>query len=250
MKKILLSALLCGSLFAQDITIDKNTEAGKIILNADKEYKEYLIKLAEKGQLVDVIYQQEMEIRTLKQAVAKLIKENAKINFPKETNAISVKTDSLAKTADALDATVGVKGEYPLQKMKETKSFHNHDEMIKNGGSHPDMNKGCDFHKKHKNFDPEKMKQVKKDFKEFMKEKKNKNENSVSLNTGELKEYKIDTKKLNIHSSPNENSITEVELNRGEKIIVENFTEEGWVKIKDGGWVKGYLLYPKYLPSK
>ena len=210
MKKILLSALLCGSLFAQDITIDKNTEAGKIILNADKEYKEYLIKLAEKGQLVDVIYQQEMEIRTLKQAVAKLIKENAKINFPKETNAISVKTDSLAKTADALDATVGVKGEYPLQKMK----------------------------------------QVKKDFKEFMKEKKNKNENSISVNTGELKEYKIDTKKLNIHSSPNENSITEVELNRGEKIIVENFTKEGWAKIKDGGWVKGYLLYPKYLPSK
>lgn len=48
MKKILLSALLCGSLFAQDITIDKNSEAGKIILNADKEYKEYLIKLAEK----------------------------------------------------------------------------------------------------------------------------------------------------------------------------------------------------------
>lgn len=210
MKKILLSALLCGSLFAQDITIDKNTEAGKIILNADKEYKEYLIKLAEKGQLVDVIYQQEMEIRTLKQAVAKLIKENAKVNFPKETNAIAVKTDSLAKTADALDATVGVKGECPLQKMK----------------------------------------QVKKDFKEFMKEKKNKNENSVSLNTGELKEYKIDTKKLNIHSSPNENSITEVELNRGEKIIVENFTKEGWAKIKDGGWVKGYLLYPKYLPSK
>ena len=227
MKKILLSALLCGSLFAQDITIDKNSEAGKIILNADKEYKEYLIKLAEKGQLVDVIYQQEMEIRTLKQAVAKLIKENAKINFPKETNAISVKTDSLAKTADALDATVGV-----------------------NGGSHPDMNKGYDFHKKHENFDPEKMKQVKKDFKEFMKEKKNKNENSVSVNTGELKEYKIDTKKLNIHSSPNENSITEVELNRGEKIIVENFTKEGWAKIKDGGWVKGYLLYPKYLPSK
>ena len=83
-----------------------------------------------------------------------------------------------------------------------------------------------------------------------MKEKKNKNENSVSVNTGELKEYKIDTKKLNIHSSPNENSITEVELNRGEKIIVEKFTKEGWVKIKDGGWVKGYLLYPIYLPSK
>lgn len=239
MKKILLSALLCGSLFAQNITIDKNSEAGKIILNADKEYKEYLIKLAEKGQLVDVIYQQEMEIRTLKQAVAKLIKENAKINFPKETNAISVKTDSLAKTADALDATVGVKDECPLQKMKDAKSFH-----------HPDMNKGCAFHEKHKNFDPEKMKQVKKDFKEFMKEKKNKNENSISVNTGELKEYKIDTKKLNIHSSPNENSITEVELNRGEKIIVENFTKEGWAKIKDGGWVKGYLLYPKYLPSK
>ena len=235
MKKILLSALLCGSLFAQNITVDKNTEAGKIILNADKEYKEYLIKLAEKGQLVDVIYQQEMEIRTLKQAVAKLIKENAKINFPKETNAIAVKTDSLAKTADALDATVGVKGECPLQKMKDAKSSHHYDDATAG------VKGECPL---------QKMKQVKKDFKEFMKEKKNKNENSVSVNTGELKEYKIDTKKLNIHSSPNENSITEVELNRGEKIIVENFTKEGWAKIKDGGWVKGYLLYPKYLPSK
>lgn len=246
MKKILLSALLCGSLFAQNITIDKNSEAGKIILNADKEYKEYLIKLAEKGQLVDVIYQQEMEIRTLKQAVAKLIKENAKVNFPKETNAISVKVDSLAKTADALDATAGIKGECPLQKMKETKCSNHHDEMIKNDGFHPDINKGCDFHKKHKNFDPEKMKQLKKDFKEFVKEKKNEN----FSNAGELKEYKINTKKLNIYSTPNEESITEVELNRGEKIIVENFTKEGWAKIKDGGWVKGYLLYPKYLPSK
>lgn len=248
MKKILLSALLCGSLFAQDITIDKNSEAGKIILNADKEYKEYLIKLAEKGQLVDVIYQQEMEIRTLKQAVAKLIKENAKVNFPQETNAISVKADALAKTADALDATAGIKSECPLHKMKmkETKCDTHHNEMIKNDGFHPDMNKGCDFHKKHKNFDPEKMKQLKKDFKEFVKEKKNEN----FSNAGELKEYKINTKKLNIYSTPNEESITEVELNRGEKIIVEKFTKEGWVKIKDGGWVKGYLLYPIYLPTK
>lgn len=224
MKKILLSALLCGSLFAQDITIDKNSEAGKIILNADKEYKEYLIKLAEKGQLVDVIYQQEMEIRTLKQAVAKLIKENAKVNFPKETNAISVKADSLAKTAEDLDATAGIKGECPLHKMKETKCETHHNEMIKNGGFHPDM---------------------KKDFKEFVKEKKNEN----FSNAGELKEYKINTKKLNIYSTPNEESITEVELNRGEKILSEKFTKEGWIKIKDGGWVKGYLLYPIYLPT-
>lgn len=248
MKKILLSALLCGSLFAQNISIDKNSEAGKIILNADKEYKEYLIKLAEKGQLVDVIYQQEMEIRTLKQAVAKLIKENAKVNFPKETNAIAVKADSLAKTADALGATAGIKDECPLHKMKmkETKCDAHNNEMIKNGGFHPDMNKGCDFHKKHKNFDPEKMKQLKKDFKESVKEKKNEN----FSNAGKLKEYSINTKKLNIYSTPNENSITEVELNRGEKIIVEKFTKEGWVKIKDGGWVKGYLLYPTYLPTK
>ena len=231
MKKILLSALLCGSLFAQDITIDKNTEAGKIILNADKEYKEYLIKLAEKGQLVDVIYQQEMEIRTLKQAVAKLIKENAKINFPKETNAIAVKTDSLAKTADALDATVGVKGECPLQKMKDAKSSHHYDDATAG------VKGECPL---------QKMKQVKKDFKEFVKEKKNEN----FSNAGELKEYKINTKKINIYSTPNEESITEVELNRGEKILVEKFTKEGWVKIKDGGWVKGYLLYPIYLPSK
>ena len=90
------------------------------------------------------------------------------------------------------------------------------------------------------------MKQLKKDFKEFVKEKKNEN----FSNAGELKEYKINTKKLNIYSTPNEESITEVELNRGEKILAEKFTKEGWIKIKDGGWVKGYLLYPIYLPTK
>ena len=98
MKKIIISSLLIGcSLFANEIVIDKNSNVGQVILNSDKEYKEYLSKIYANKNLEDIIYKHECDINMLKDAVAKLIlmMEKGK-DIKVETTAVSKELNRIA----------------------------------------------------------------------------------------------------------------------------------------------------------
>lgn len=94
---IILSSFLVGNLFANDIVIDKDSEAGKIILTSDKEYKDYLLKISTNKDLEKLLYKQECDINMLKTAVAKLIQNVDKLNLDKE------KLEKITKDIKSID---------------------------------------------------------------------------------------------------------------------------------------------------
>lgn len=81
---IILSSFLVSNLFANDVVIDKNSEAGKIILTSDKEYKDYLLEISTNKNLEKLLYKQECDINMLKSAVAKLIQNVDRLNLDKQ----------------------------------------------------------------------------------------------------------------------------------------------------------------------
>lgn len=114
-KGILISAILstvfCSGLIAEDLNlvdnkniyIDINTKPGAILLESEKEYKQYLIdkmkKTEEDNRRIAQLSKNCDDIAMLKSAVAKLITDNKEINSTKES------LISLEKRVDDLNET-------------------------------------------------------------------------------------------------------------------------------------------------
>ncbi len=221
LKTILLSCLVSVSLFGNEIIIDKNSETGKVILNSDKEYKEYLTKIYANKNLEDIIYKHECDINMLKEAVAKLILALEKgANVNSELNAVSKKIIELENENKKLKDKL----ELPIEKQKIL------EEAVE--GNFQKTEKSCVKEKVIKEY---KLKDIKHSY----------------INIIPDKTFKAQVQTLTVFKLPIVNSETEsFTLSKGENFVADKYTKAGWVHIKSGGWVRGYEVYPKVLEEK
>lgn len=68
----------------------------------------------------------------------------------------------------------------------------------------------------------------------------------------EPQKFKIASNNVYEYKNPilNSKKSKEVSLKKGSYIEGDMFTKAGWVHVKDGGWIKGYLVFPKVLQKK
>lgn len=122
---MVLSTLLAGNLLAKDIIIDKESEAGKIILTSDKEYKDYLLKISTHKNLEQLLYKQECDINMLKTAVAKLIQNVDRLNLDrKELSNITEDINKIDINQKILEKNIYKKENIKSEKKTECKKVY------------------------------------------------------------------------------------------------------------------------------
>lgn len=222
MKKVILSSLLlASSIFANEIVIDKNSKTGQVILNSDKEYKEYLSKIYANKNLEDILYKHECDLNMLKEAVAKLILTiEKKGNIEKEVKTVSEDLIKMSEEHGKLKARV-----------TDSESRKPTLEEFLVGQKAQKVEKKCRIEKRpveYKNSD------IKHSF----------------INIIPDKEFKSQVKALQVYKIPSlKSEKIEKTLSFNENFLGDKYTKAGWVHIKDTGWVKGYEIYPKVMPE-
>lgn len=62
--------------------------------------------------------------------------------------------------------------------------------------------------------------------------------------------FMVNSDNFYIYSEPNKRSEKKEKVGKGAFLKINKIDENGWAYVKDFGWVRGYLLYPKIAPTK
>lgn len=270
---IVLASLLVGGLSAEEIEaggktvyINVDTKAGAELLKSEQEYKSYLDKKAEiteaEKERSSQLKKNCQDINSLKLAVAKLIVEFDKlksegkdsrekiaeidqafkmfkeaetretVEIKKEMSNISEKAEGAMKAANNVNVAKEISMAEDVAEVDNTikESASNKKELAKIEMSKEVKAKTVCTTKVVRTIDPKKIKQ--------------------SYYDMEDKEFKVIRKFAKIYEYPALGLESIGQLKRGETFIGDMYTAAGWVHIKNGGWVKGYLLNPQVLYNK
>ncbi len=230
----LLSLALCSSLFSAELSGEQNVfptnsvnkepavlnhqdnTSNRKIVETVEQYKAYMderdaIRIKEEQKRILQMNEQSCDINKLKSAVAKIIK----------------RLDSMDQNNSSTDITA-LKDKIKMLELQmnfSQKNDFNEPKKICSTKKIPVKSKGLNLGS---NIDNE----------------------SSYLKFKELKTFKTQYE-IPTYKYPAVNSeILEKRLKTNEEFKADMYTKFGWVHIENGGWVKGYALSPRFMPSK
>lgn len=213
----------CGSLFISALFLGTNINAQSISIDTiEVKEKTYIAAagiddvsvktLIKAHNNENKINEYQCDTGTLKRAIVKLIEKN--VQLEKRVSALETKAPNELTSRFLSNAKSVKKIDGPIYGPKTKKT-------------------SCS---KVKVFKKYKVSDLNGSFIKFDKEK------TFKVASHKVREFKVPLLGSAVHS--------DTFLKKGSYVKADMFTRAGWVHIKDGGWVKGFLMYPKVLQVK